>query len=227
MNNKYIEIFNDCMKTKLSPILKHWYGDLYFEKISNEAKYIYTMLYNDLPDLGDEENQFWETLYEAAVYLSVYKCLNRGGVRLKEICDIIYAGYIKSIESTDNYKEIYQVMGEQIFTKENIEEIKSASQKSKDNKFKKDYIVDFVSPEPGDDFDFGTNTYQCPIEILFREQGASEILQCICDIDFVRSKYLLSGLERKKCLAHGDTYCEFRWHKGQLPSKIISIRDDY
>ena len=39
-----------------------------------------------------------------------------------------------------------------------------------------------------------------------------EFLEVLCDIDFIRSKYLKSGLEREKCLCKKENnMCTFRW----------------
>ena len=94
--------------------------------------------------------------------------------------------------------------------KENIEEIKVAAFKSQYSLFKDDYLVYFV--EGKDNISFGNNTLRCPIHIFCLKAGIYEFLEVLCDIDFIRSKYLKSGLEREKCLCKKENnMCTFRW----------------
>ena len=87
---------------------------------------------------------------------------------------------------------------------------KVAAFKSQYSLFKDDYLVYFV--EGKDNISFGNNTLRCPIHIFCLKAGIYEFLEVLCDIDFIRSKYLKSGLEREKCLCKKENnMCTFRW----------------
>jgi hypothetical protein len=131
---------------------------------------------------------------------------------LENIGELINEICVNSIERDSKMVAELEQTGEVIFSNENIEETKRCALESRNIKYEKDFIVDFVEGN-NEDFDFGLDTHQCPIHLYFKEQDSDEFTKYVCNIDFIRSEYLKSGFKRKKCLSNGDSVCEFRWKK--------------
>lgn len=98
----------------------------------------------------------------------------------------------------------------EMFSEKNIQEIREAALNSQKSKFTEDYLVYFV--EGDGTFLFGNNTLRCPIHLFCKKAGILEFLETLCSVDYIRSKYMKSGLVREKCLCHPeDEMCTFRW----------------
>ena len=144
---------------------------------------------------------------EVIIYCSIYMTF-RNFLSFDIIRDVLLENYDNVMKSYG--EEYWEKMNCQMFSKENIEEIKVAAFKSQYSLFKDDYLVYFV--EGKDNISFGNNTLRCPIHIFCLKAGIYEFLEVLCDIDFIRSKYLKSGLEREKCLCKKENnMCTFRW----------------
>ncbi|MCL1936196.1 MAG: L-2-amino-thiazoline-4-carboxylic acid hydrolase [Defluviitaleaceae bacterium] len=153
-----------------------------------------------------------DSFIESMIYLSIYKILIEY-LELKDIKNIIHEYYKEYME--DN-KELLLSTGIRMFTNENIDMLRESAYLSEEIKFKDDYIVEFLD-EKENSYNFGNNTHKCPINDFFIKHNASDLMIHICELDYIRSEYMKSGLDRKYCLAKGDRYCSFRWNKGKKP----------
>lgn len=166
-------------------------------------------LYSDYMAMDiDPDSREYSSLPEAIAYLSIYMEF-KGYLDIEQIKLIIHSFYESKIIKYEKSK--LEEIGKRIFTKENIELIKSGALESQKRVYSEDYIVYFIEGDK-ENFDFGNNTFQCPVHLFFKEHDTMEFLKCVCDIDFIRSKYMNSGLYRTKCLCNkNDDCCEFRW----------------
>lgn len=155
----------------------------------------------------DFDSEMLKVMDEVIIYCSIYMTF-RNFLSFDIIRDVLLDNYDNVMKSYG--EEYWEKMNCQMFSKENIEEIKVAAFKSQYSLFKDDYLVYFV--EGKDNISFGNNTLRCPIHIFCLKAGIYEFLEVLCDIDFIRSKYLKSGLEREKCLCKKENnMCTFRW----------------
>ncbi|NYB72810.1 L-2-amino-thiazoline-4-carboxylic acid hydrolase [Sedimentibacter hydroxybenzoicus DSM 7310] len=220
--DELFSLLNDYIDKTLTKMMQSDYEIEKCKEINKKVNKAFDELIDAMPYIGGGENFLSDNIVEATIYLAVYKVLKEEGISVEKIGRIIHKGYIENIESNNEEIDRLKNCGEIMFTDENKKDLEESAIRSKDRMYKDDFIVEFVE---GDEksYDFGLNTFQCPVYNFFKEQGAEQFTKYVCDIDFIRSKYLMSGLKRDRCLSEGDNVCEFRWKRNNLPNKIIEI----
>lgn len=64
-----------------------------------------------------------------------------------------------------------------MFSDKGITNIRKSSEKSKNNIYEDDYIVNFI--EGSKNFDFGLDTLKCPINEFFKKENAGSFMKNI------------------------------------------------
>lgn len=156
----------------------------------------------------DHDSFYLQSVIEASVYLSFFMSIQNksDGILLRNMIRAEYSLNLK--KDYPNPKLIKEVF----FSSENINQLKNDASLTLSDGYKDGYKVEFIEGLDNE-FEFGNNTYQCPIENLYNHFCCLTYLPYICEIDFIRSDYFGTGLKRTKCLANGDPYCDFRWYK--------------
>ncbi len=155
----------------------------------------------------DFESEMLSVMDEVIEYCTFYKVF-KNYISQDRIQEIILENYDFMMRSFDS--AYWRKINSEMFSDKNIGEIREAALKSQNSIFKDDYLVYFV--EGNESFAFGNNTLRCPIHIFCVRAGIPEFLETLCKVDFIRSKYMKSGLVREKCLCYpGDNMCTFRW----------------
>jgi len=216
MDREYIEsLFERIMCENLWSIVTKYIreGSITFENFKSDCYSKYIRFIDEYYKLDIEHSSwFMDSFIESVAYLSIYKTLI-GHSTLKDIKRIVHQYYSEHMKENE---EALLSTGARMFTDENISMLRESAKLSEEIKFQDDYIVEFLEGEE-DSYNFGNNTYKCPINDFFKKHEASEFMIHICELDYIRSEYMKSGLDRKYCLAKGDTYCSFRWNKGKKP----------
>lgn len=109
----------------------------------------------------DFDSEMLKVMDEVIIYCSIYMTF-RNFLSFDIIRDVLLENYDNVMKSYG--EEYWEKMNCQMFSKENIEEIKVAAFKSQYSLFKDDYLVYFV--EGKDNISFGNNTLRCPIHIF-------------------------------------------------------------
>ena len=135
----------------------------------------------------DFDSEMLKVMDEVIIYCSIYMTF-RNFLSFDIIRDVLLENYDNVMKSYG--EEYWEKMNCQMFSKENIEEIKVAAFKSQYSLFKDDYLVYFV--EGKDNISFGNNTLRCPIHIFCLKAGIYEFLEVLCDIDFTKNEILNS-----------------------------------
>lgn len=155
----------------------------------------------------NRNSELLNVMDEVILYAAIYKVLKKV-IPFEEIRRMILEEYDVNLSK---YEEQYWIdLNREMFSEKNITEIKNAALESQQDRYKDDYYVIFI---PGKWVNsFGNNTLRCPIHIFCQRAGVYEFLKVICDIDFLRSRYMKSGLSREHCLCYSkDNMCTFRW----------------
>ena len=174
------------------------------ERVKAEKKELKT-LYKKMD--VDFSSDMLSVMEEVIDYCSLYKVF-KNYLSLKEIKELILGTYDEAMSEFDD--DYWRSINNEMFSKKNIDEIREAAMKSQESIHTEDYLVYFVEGYEG--VTFGNNTKRCPIHILCTKADIYEFLETLCQIDYVRSKYMKSGLKREKCLCHPmDDMCTFRW----------------
>lgn len=214
--DKFIEQFTTFYKKYIYHLLIKKYSE---DVVNNSfKKYIdhFRDLLTRIPYIGGDKNPLTKNLIQSAWYLTLYKVMIESNIPEEEIGKLVYEIYEYYIESSWIRKINLKIQGKIMFMKFNIKDIKRHAKASNGVENKYDFIVKFVKGN-GEEYDFGLDTFQCPIYYFFKQENASSFTRHICDLDFLRSKYLYSGLQRKGTLPEGFEKCDFRWKKGMQP----------
>ncbi|MBO0474397.1 L-2-amino-thiazoline-4-carboxylic acid hydrolase [Enterococcus ureasiticus] len=155
----------------------------------------------------DFNNPFTVSLIEAIFYFSIIAELQSLKWNKNMIKETIHNYYQKQlIDQEEHLKDI----GKTFFTMKNVDTLVYYSQSNQDNQFKEDYIVKYDKSliKKGK---LTNKTYQCPICFFSKKADVFDSLNIICELDFIRSKFMNTNLSRTYCLAASDSYCDFIW----------------
>ncbi len=172
--------------------------------ISIEKKELINIYKSMDVDFSSEELSIMDEVID---YCSLYKVF-KFFLPINMIHDIVMKTYDEGMQIyDDNY---WKKINETMFSDANKKEIYYAALKSQKSQYLDDYLVYYV--EGDGNFIFGNNTLRCPIHKFCIKANIYEFLETLCSIDFIRSKYMKSGLKREKCLCYPeDDMCTFRW----------------
>jgi hypothetical protein len=178
---------------------------LFQKNVKNKAEneYLNIVVRMDI----DFSNPFTLSLIEAIFYFSIIAELQSLKWNKNMIKETIHEYYHKQvIDQEEHLKNI----GKKFFTKKNVDALVYYSQSNHNNQFKEDYVVKYDKSliEKGK---LTNKTYQCPICFFSKKAGMFDSLRIICELDFIRSKFMNTNLSRTHCLAASDSYCDFIW----------------
>jgi hypothetical protein len=111
-------------------------------------------------------------------------------------------------------QEARQAACEYRFSPEFRARVRQESLVSKEQRYPMDWLYDYVEGD-GDQFDYGIDYTGCGICRFYNQQGAGEIVQYLCALDFIFYGAIGAGLERTMTIAQGDHVCDFRFKKGR------------
>ena len=95
-----------------------------------------------------------------------------------------------------------------------LNKLQAAARRSQERKYAGDWVFQVV-PGDGRSFDYGVDYTECAILKFLEAQDAIELLPYLCNIDYLVSKAMGTGLRRTKTLAWGCEMCDFRFKKGR------------
>lgn len=175
----------------------------------NKQKILNTFMdkYDDIPYIKLKKNPLRSNFIIATWYMSIYQNIS-SEINFELLVENSFEKYI-----TSNFFKIFQlkVLSKYFFSRLNVKSIQKIASLEKGDSRYLGFQSKFIPKSKY--YDFGINTYSCPLYNFFKENEVLDALIYICRLDFIRSKYLRSNLKRKKTLAKGDEYCDFRWKK--------------
>ena len=201
---------------------------------NSEKKQLMNLLVKRLPNQKNELNKIINDNYEIEIYnlIKIYKDMDvnfdseilgnmdeviaycafykvfKGIVPLATISEAVIEYYDRRMKGYG--EKFWCSLNIEMFSEKNINEIREAALYSQKNVYKEDYLVYFM--EGDGTYTFGNNTIRCPIHIFCKKAQIFEFLATLCSLDYIRSKYMKSGLTREKCLCNpDDEMCTFRW----------------
>lgn len=188
------------------------YDKAYVEAILYESRNAFENLIPRIPDIG--EKNIWKiNLTAAAIYLSIYKTLQKYNYTLKEsivILDILTKAYINSFSFLS-----FCLAKKVFFSKAYIKRCKKSFLSDNFKSNRAGWTADFIEGD-GTKYDFGYDVKECAILKFYRKENAEELMQYICSLDYVTADALKINFFREGTLAGGFDKCDCRYKKGKL-----------
>lgn len=189
------------------------------DQIRQEVMDEFEIVLTQTPYVGGAASRMSDFFMRLIGFMAISRVLRRHGVSLSVIGEIERETYKAQLLTVPEAERL--ASGRQFLSPENQallrEQAAISTSESHRKEFPEDFFYDFVTPSPGDNFDFGINYKACGFCKFAARHGDKEILPNICGLDF--DAYATRGihLERTQTLAGGASHCNFRF--SQIPSE--------
>ena len=191
-------------------VLMEYFDESKIEDLAKVMRKEYETLIHQLPYIGGSKNIMSMYLIDSVSMLSVFRVLEKEGLKLLDIGKICYEFY-------ETMNERRPRPSDQIFHKDYINIIKIVAKESQLKRYPEDWIMEFVEGD-GKTFDYGFNFTECGVCKFFKQQGAEKYIPFICLADFAEARASGYGLKRTQTIGNGAPICDFRFSKdGKTP----------
>jgi len=179
-------------------------------QILNEAQSEFENQLPDLPYIGNETNVLAAGFVNATWSLAFFRGLEREGMTLRQIAEMMYAKMEQNVESKSpdskrKVKEFY-------FSPQMREVENKRTKESLSGKYPADWVSEYVEGD-GQNFDFGINFTGCAIYKFYEPRDALKYVPIFCLSDYASYRAFGIGFKRTRNLVLGASVCEFRFKK--------------
>lgn len=173
--------------------------------------------FNDLlphiPYIGGDNCELTRPLVASVNMLAVYLALKKLNLDLQIIGAITLDAAKLQINSTSLQKKIKNSLKWRfLFSKYGKLAMEKAAAKSQLKAYPDGFVYKYVEGD-GKNFDFGWDFTECAVCKFFHQYAADEFTPYVCQVDFLISDAVKSGLKRTSTLAEGAPLCDFRFKK--------------
>jgi len=176
----------------------------------------YESLIPQLPYIGGKSNILNSALIGSAWMLAIIRSLEKKGLSVYNIGEIIYNLYEAWFEFMPRIKKwlagkMYSsIMARRIGRKQ--------TQKSQLRTYPDDWVFEYVEGD-GETFDYGFDYTECAICKFYREQDAEKYLPFICLGDYPMFRAFGVGMKRTQTIGNGAESCDFRFKRNETTDK--------
>ncbi len=185
------------------------------EGIRREVMDEFGVVLHHMPYVGGTASRMSDFFMRLMGFMAISRVLRRHGVPLPVVGEIereTYKAQLLALPEAERLAAGRQFMSleNQAFMREQAAHSMTAGHQQA---FPEDFAYDFVTPGPGDDFEFGINYKACGFCKFAARHGDKEILPNICGLDF--DAYATRGIRlvRTQTLAGGAAHCDFRFSR--------------
>lgn len=185
------------------------------DTIKKEMMDEFEVVLSQMPYVGGSENRMSEFFMRLLGFLAIGRVMYRHGVPLPVIADIERETLKAQMLVVPEVERL--ASGRQFLSPENkallLEQAANSMTESHRTAFPDDFAYNFVTPEAGDDFEFGIDYKACGFCKCAARYGDKAILPAICGLDF--DAYAVRGVKlvRTQTLAGGASHCNFRFSR--------------
>ena len=188
--------------------LKWHYEKGFAEQVMKKAKPIYRDLLNRMDDIG-ADNPMASNVYTSFVFIAVWKAAE-GKITVKALREISKeVMQFKPLKLTGLFLNANQKKG--------IESIKNTMLKNaqwlEEHPQYQKYSWDFNFDESKHKDVYYYHFTQCPLNTFARREGLLDVLQVMCDVDYLSAGLMHAKLYREHTLASGGKICDY-WFVG-------------
>jgi hypothetical protein len=177
----------------------------------------FEVVLTQLPYVGGSENRMSDFFMRLWGFQAIGRVLQRHGVPLPVIADIERETLKAQMLTVPEEERLES--GRQFLSPENQALLREQAANSMTERhraaFPDDFSYEFVTPQAGDDFEFGIDYKACGFCKCAARHGDKDILPAICGLDF--DAYAVRGIKllRTQTLAGGASHCNFRFSRLQ------------
>ena len=189
------------------------YGKEEGKAIAKEALQRFEVLLPDLPYIGGDENRLSKALYITAAMLAMYRSLQARGASVEEAARLIYLGTASFFNSVP-MRWLMRWQGRRFLGRKRMEQRRRAAARSQEHRYPDDWVFELVDGD-GQDFECGVDYTECGVVKYLDREGAPELAQYLCWIDYPSFAAMRLRLDRTETLAQGGQRCDFRMSRKQ------------
>src|SRR3954451_2655767 len=175
----------------------------------------FEIVLTQIPYVGGAASRMSDFFMRLIGFMAISRVLRRHGVPVPVIGEIERETYKAQLLTVSEAERL--ASGRQFMSPENQallrEQAARSTTESHQTEFPEEFVYDFVEPDSGDSFEFGSNYKACGFCNLAARHGDKEILPNICGLDFVAYAARGIRLERTQTLAGGASHCNFRFSR--------------
>jgi hypothetical protein len=201
----------DKMSKLSGKVLGQYFDQSKVNQTLEESRREYEAFIPQLPYIGGKKNSWTFNLVGGAQMLAIIRPLEREGLSVHEIGNIMYETLEAYFESRPRI--VNWLTGKFMTSKFFRKKMKKKCADSQLRQYPGDWVAEFVEGE-GDRFDFGLDMTECGICKFYKEQGAEEYVPYMCLGDYPQFRAFGIGLTRTQTIGNGAPKCDFRFKKG-------------
>lgn len=196
----------------LAPLVKRslkWhYKKGFAEQIMQKAKPIYRDLLNRMDDIG-ADNPMASNVYTSFVFISVWKAAE-GKITVKALREISKeVMQFKPLKLAGLFINANQKKGIESIKNKMLKNAQWLEEHPQYQKYSWDFNFDESKHKDGYYYHFT----QCPLNTFARREGLLDVLQVMCDVDYLSAGLMHAKLYREHTLASGGKICDY-WFVG-------------
>ena len=183
------------------------------EAVVKESLQLFEALLPDIPYIGGVENPNTRSLYWTAAWLAMYRSLQARGASVEEAARLIYLGTASFFNSVP-MRWLMRWQGRRFLGRKRMEQRRRAAARSQEHRYPDDWVFELVDGD-GQDFECGVDYTECGVVKYLDREGAPELAQYLCWIDYPSFAAMRLRLDRTETLAQGGQRCDFRMSRKQ------------
>jgi hypothetical protein len=179
--------------------------------VKSETMEEFDVVLAQMPYVGGAESRMSDFYMRLLGFMAIGRVLQRRGVPKDAIAKVELESFKRHMLTLPEADRLEA--GRKFMSDDNKALIREQASRSHEQKYRDDFVYDYVEPGPGDSFEFGVNYRACGFCKFAAKHGDRDILPHICGLDF--AAYDLRGihLERTQTLAGGAPHCDFRFSR--------------
>ena len=189
------------------------YGKAAGEAIARDALGRFEVLLLDIPYIGGGKNAFTITLVKIAAKLAMYRTLRARGASVEEAARLIHLGEVGFYESVPT-RWLMRLQGRGFLTQKGVDMWRRIAATSQGRRYPGDWVYEVVEGD-GSDSGLGLDCIECGAVKYLDREGAPELAEYLCWIDYPQFAAMHLRLDRTETIAQGGQRCDFRVSRGQ------------
>ena len=189
------------------------YDEVAAEVIAEDALQRFKVLLPDIPYIGGGGNSMTVTLVKVAAKLAMYRALRARGASEGEAARLVHLGEVAFYESIP-MRWVMRLQGRGFLAQRGKDMWKRIAATSQQRIYPGDWVYEFVEGD-GQDFEMGLDCTECGAIKYLEREGAPELAQYLCWVDYPQFAAMGLRFERTETIAHGGQRCDFRFSRGE------------
>ena len=175
------------------------------DELLEQVRWEFSLLILQIPFIG-RKNIFKPRLVFSTLSLAFWRVLKHYGWKTEEISRFLNQMVVYFAETIPSFMR--RMLHRHLFSPGHIRSVLQGALSSQFRKYDGDWVYKFV---PGDeDFSYGMDVYHCAIDHFYHNQGATELLPFMCELECKAANLLDLKLVNTERLPDGAGCCNCR-----------------